>query len=97
MRSPRVTRPDPVRVAAFVATAVATGALAACGSPEAEEGVPSEAPLLRATEPTLEIGVVEGDDAYTFAAVDDVLRLPEGQIAVSDGGNTRISIYDASG
>lgn len=85
------------RLAVLVAAELVAAALAACGPSAPGGDAPTEAPLLRVGEPTLEIGVVEGDDAYTFASVDDVLRLPDGRIVVSDGGNTRISVYDASG
>lgn len=53
--------------------------------------------LLTVSEPTLEIGVVEGDPAYTFASIESVRRLGDGSIAVSDPGNTRISIFSPDG
>jgi hypothetical protein len=54
-------------------------------------------PVLALSEPTLEIGVVEGDERYVFGSIESVLRLSDGSVAVSDPVNTRIAIYDANG
>lgn len=57
----------------------------------------SELPLVDLGEPVLEIGVLEGDDELVFGALESVVRLPDGSIAVSDGGATRISIFTSDG
>lgn len=71
----------------------------ACAPSSSDAGAPGDLPLLALTGPSLEIGVVEGDEAYTFAAIDGVLRLADGSIAVSDGdpAASRIVLYDESG
>lgn len=53
--------------------------------------------LALSAEPLLEIGVLEGDDRYAFDRIVSVLRRPDGGVAVSDGGATEISLYDADG
>jgi hypothetical protein len=68
----------------------------ACG-PAASDDAGSDLPLLTVSEPTVQIGVVEGDEAYTFGAISGLIRLPDGGIAVADGGTSRISLYDATG
>jgi hypothetical protein len=62
-----------------------------------EDVAPTDLPLFTATAPTLEIGVVQGDPAYSFAGISGALRLNDGGVAVADGGNTRISLFDANG
>jgi hypothetical protein len=58
---------------------------------------PASLPVLALGDPVLEIGVLEGDDELVFGALESVLRLPDGGIAVSDGGATRISIFTSDG
>lgn len=48
-------------------------------------------------EPTLEIGVVEGDERYQFHEVKDVARLGDGRIAVAHQGTAEIRVFDAEG
>jgi hypothetical protein len=71
-------------------------AATACAGGEGDV-TPTELALFTASAPTLEIGVVEGDPAYTFAAVASALRLDDGSVAVADGGNTRISRFGPDG
>lgn len=84
MRRPRVLGP------------MAAALLSACAS-GVDEAQVAELPVLSLDEPVLEIGVLEGDDDLVFAAIERVIRLPGGEIAVSDGGATRISLFDAHG
>jgi hypothetical protein len=47
--------------------------------------------------PTLEIGTVSGEDAYSLYRVRGVIRLPDGRIAIANGGTWQIRIYDEHG
>lgn len=72
-------------------------AVSACG-PDRGGMEPTDLRLLELSEePLLQIGVVEGDERYTFARIAGVLRRPDGGIAVSDAGSIQISLYDAEG
>lgn len=98
MRARRAVAGVDAAVARAAAVSVACSVVlsAACGP--ADEAVRLEAlPVLTLAEPSLEIGVLEGDDELVFAAIESVVRLPDGRIAVSDAGATRISIFDAQG
>lgn len=71
--------------------------LGACAAPPETEG-PGTLPVLTlGTGPTLEIGVVEGDENYAFQDVTSVLRLASGNLVVADRGASDLSLYDASG
>lgn len=48
-------------------------------------------------EPTVEIGVLEGDAAYQLYNVRDARRLPDGRLAILDGGSSRVRIYGPDG
>lgn len=70
---------------------------AACGGEgEGASGV-AELPLLTVSEPTLEIGVLDGAEEYVFGSIESVVRLGDGTIAVSDPASTRISVYGTDG
>lgn len=85
-------------VARAAAVIVACSVVLSAACAPADEAVRLEAlPVLALAEPTLEIGVLEGDDELVFAAIESVVRLPDGRVAVSDPGATRISIFDAEG
>jgi hypothetical protein len=47
--------------------------------------------------PTLQLGVVEGEQAQMFGRVVDALRLPDGTIVVADGGNIDVRFFDGEG
>jgi hypothetical protein len=47
--------------------------------------------------PVLEIGMIDGPAAYQLDGVRNAARLPDGSIAVADGGSRQIRIYDAEG
>ena len=74
-------------------------AVAACApsEPGSDTSAPVELPLLTLSEPTLEIGLVDGDEEYLFGAIESVLRLEDGRVAVSDGGTSKVSFYDSEG
>lgn len=57
----------------------------------------AEIPVLSLGEPTLEIGTVDGPEPYAFAAIETVMRLPDGRVAVSDAGATLVEIFEDSG
>lgn len=87
-----------VRIRAPSAPLVAALLLAACSASDGRpSGMPTELPHFTTGAPTLEIGAVEGDERYVFAAIESVIRLGDGTIAVSDAGATRISLYDDRG
>jgi len=71
--------------------------LAGCSAVETDAGRASEVPLLSIGSPTLEIGSLDGPEPYAFAALESVIRLPDGRVAVSDAGATSIRIYDVDG
>ena len=72
--------------------------LGACGTLGSEDGASNaELPVFTLAEPTLEIGVIEGNEAYSFAAIESVVRLPDGSVAVSDAGATKVSVFSPSG
>lgn len=48
-------------------------------------------------EPTLQIGVAEGDPLYQMDRVRTALRLGDGRIVVANAGNQQIRWYDANG
>jgi hypothetical protein len=50
-----------------------------------------------APAPELEIGMLDGPEAYQLNGVRNAVRLADGSIAVADGGSQRIRIYDAAG
>jgi len=47
--------------------------------------------------PTLDIGVVEGDNAYQFFNVAGALRLDDGRIVIANAGTGELRIFDAAG
>jgi len=49
------------------------------------------------SEPTLQIGVVEGDPNYELHEAISSVRLPDGRIVVSNAGSHEIRFYDADG
>jgi hypothetical protein len=69
----------------------------ACADQEEALGSDAQVAVLRLGGPTLEIGAVDGPEEIVFAALETVLRLPNGNVAISDAGASRISIFDASG
>ena len=48
-------------------------------------------------EPSVEIGVLEGDPARQFFRVASTLRLSDGRIVVADGGSGELRVFDAVG
>jgi hypothetical protein len=74
-------------------------AVAACvpSEPGIESTDPVELPLFTLSEPKLEIGLIDGDDEYLFGAIESVLQLADGRVAVSDGGTSKVSLYDSDG
>jgi hypothetical protein len=48
-------------------------------------------------EPTLQIGVAEGDSSYQMDGLRTVLRLGDGRIVAANAGNQQIRWYDAGG
>jgi hypothetical protein len=50
-----------------------------------------------ADSPLLDIGSADGSPEYQFHRIEGVVRLPDGRIAVADGGSSEIRIYDDAG
>lgn len=48
-------------------------------------------------QPTLNIGVLEGDPAYQLSDVAGALRLADGRIVIADNGASEIRFYDSQG
>jgi hypothetical protein len=48
-------------------------------------------------DPTLDIGVLEGDSVYQFFHINGVRRMSDGRLAVANGGSGEIRFFDASG
>jgi len=47
--------------------------------------------------PSLEIGLEDGPPEYQFSQVEGALRLPDGRVAVADGGSRETRFFDADG
>lgn len=65
------------------------------GSPSTSAGEPERWTL--SAEPTLEVGVVEGDERYQLHDVADAARLADGRIAAANGSTSEIRVYDGDG
>lgn len=85
-----------VGVAAVVALGL--GPLA-CGDREAVDPADGASPdgWAIASEPTLDIGVVSGEEPYQLHDVRDVVRLNDGSIAVAHQGTHQVRFYAADG
>ena len=80
-----------------IGTVIALVTMSACTAADSSQSrIAAALPLLSA-EPALEIGVLEGDVAYTFDQITGVQRLADGRVAVADGGAQEISIYSSDG
>ncbi|MEX0837241.1 MAG: hypothetical protein WD101_02835, partial [Gemmatimonadota bacterium] len=82
------------RIVWIVGVALA-GAGCGDGSPAASAKGPERWEL--SDEPTLEIGVVEGDERYQLHEVKDAARLGDGRIAVAHQGTGEIRVFDEEG
>lgn len=47
--------------------------------------------------PVVSVGALEGDEVYQLYAVEDATRLPDGRIAVANGGTAEIRFFSANG
>jgi hypothetical protein len=54
-------------------------------------------PWAIASQPIVEIGAVEGDEAYQLTSVSGVRRLSDGRIVIADEGTQELRIYDPTG
>lgn len=104
-----MVNPTPVR-ALGVPMLVAL-VMACAGEPEAAPGAPAEPgvvenpappeesrlPWTIGPEPVLSIGTQAGDDAYQLFRVRDAAVLPDGRVAVANGGTGEIRVFDADG
>jgi hypothetical protein len=92
--SRRCARRTADRAILLLAVAAAWG----CAPVEQGSRMPGDLPVLAlSAEPSLEIGVMEGDEHYTFQDVVDVLPLPSGELAISDGGASELTLYAPDG
>jgi hypothetical protein len=48
-------------------------------------------------DPTLDIGVMDGDPEYQFFQIAGSVRMPDGRLAVANSGSGEIRFYDAGG
>lgn len=48
-------------------------------------------------EPVVQIGMLEGEDAYQFDRISGVTRLGDGRIVVANGGTNELRVFDATG
>lgn len=48
-------------------------------------------------EPTLDVGVLEGDEPYLLSGVGGSVRLPDGRIVLTNGGTQELRAYDSEG
>jgi hypothetical protein len=49
------------------------------------------------SEPTLRVGVVEGDEVYQFSQITGVVRLADGGVAVADMGSSQVRFFGPDG
>ena len=83
------------RIVWIVGVALATSGCGD-GSPSASSaGAPERWEL--SIEPTLEIGVVEGDERYQLHEVRDAVRLGDDRVAVAHQGTAEIRVFDGEG
>lgn len=79
-----------------IATGILVTVLAACGAPEGgDAGGPEEWTV--SFEPEVTIGLIEGEAAYLFHEIDAARLLPDGAVAVADGGQSVIRVYGPDG
>jgi len=74
--------------------------LAACGTERgdsARTGSTEAEAWTLSLEPTLSIGVLEGDDAYQLHVATSSRRLSDGRIAVVNGGTSEVRFFSAEG
>lgn len=79
--------------AAFGALAIGVGV----GGCAEQAPVPDGQTPLLAPEVEVEIGSMDGDEEFVFASLESVRPTAGGGVIVSDGGATRISMYDTDG
>lgn len=94
--SPRHRSAGRVTAIPFLA-ALGCLSLIGCSQMAVESGEAGFVSQLALADDPLQIGVLEGDDDYVFATINNVVRLDDGSFAVADGLTQRISIYDESG
>jgi len=91
-----MTEPTQRRVFAL-ATMLAVGFLPSCDVDRAERPVDAPGSWTLGAEPTLHIGVIEGDEAYQLHDVRDAVRLPDGRVVVANQGTREVRVYAADG
>ncbi len=74
-------------------------ALSACGAKDDVdvEGARSLEQWALSPEPTVSIGVVEGDEPYQLHGASSSVRLPDGRIAVVNGGSDEVRFFGENG
>ena len=86
---------------ALLAVLVSAGLLSACGVDPQEDAPPPAGDTVSewevAAEPSLSIGVVEGDERYQMHQVVGAAQLPDGRIAVMNAGSAELRIYAPDG
>lgn len=85
------------RAALLVLPLAAAACAGAEAGPEAHSEPGALATLRLGSAPILQIGVMEGDERYTFQDVTSVLPLSSGDLLVADGGSGEVTRYTADG
>ena len=57
----------------------------------------SRLPWRIGTEPSVSIGVLDGDEPYVMHQANDAVMLPDGRVVVANTGTNEIRLYDAEG
>ena len=90
MRSPTTFLP-------IAPLAAALCCLTACADRTDQDTSDAVVALWMLSEPTLQIGVVEGDPKYELHEAISSIQLPDGRIVVSNAGSQEIRFYDSDG
>jgi len=95
---PRILRPEATRRACCRGVAswlLIAGAAVGCTKADLPSG---DIPVWHTGDvPVARVGTVDGSREYQLHRVEDVVRLPDGRIAVANGGSQEIRIYGADG
>ncbi|HSK20055.1 MAG TPA: 6-bladed beta-propeller [Longimicrobiales bacterium] len=95
------THRPPRNSCALLAVLLSAGLLPACGVDQQEGGPPDAGEAVSewevAAEPSLSIGVVDGDERYQMHQVVGAVQLHDGRIAVMNAGSAELRIYAPDG
>jgi hypothetical protein len=86
--------PPPAAVAAALLGLLGAGG---CGPGDAMANRHDNAEWVVASEPSLRLGVADGDAALVFHRIAGARRLADGRVAVADGGSVEVRYFDPTG